>query len=105
MTEAVTAIPGSRVINGRQVPEVGTWVIDPSHAAFEFVARHPDGQAALILGNAWECAETCTGWARQWHARGQGRVGRLAWLTVECLATPALVAAARAILGLAPYSG
>ena len=40
MTEAVTAIPATRVIDGRQVPEVGTWVIDPSHASFEFVARH-----------------------------------------------------------------
>jgi hypothetical protein len=40
MTEAVTITPGNRVINGRQVPEVGTWAIDPSHASFEFVARH-----------------------------------------------------------------
>jgi polyisoprenoid-binding protein YceI len=39
MTEAVTT-PGTRVVNGRQVPEAGTWTIDPSHASFEFVARH-----------------------------------------------------------------
>jgi polyisoprenoid-binding protein YceI len=40
MTEAITATPGTRVVNGRQVPEPGTWAIDPSHASFEFVARH-----------------------------------------------------------------
>jgi polyisoprenoid-binding protein YceI len=40
MAEAVTITPGARFINGRQVPEVGTWAIDPSHASFEFVARH-----------------------------------------------------------------
>ena len=40
MAEAVTITPGTRFINGRQVPEVGTWAIDPSHASFEFVARH-----------------------------------------------------------------
>jgi polyisoprenoid-binding protein YceI len=40
MTEAATATPGTRVVDGRQVPEVGTWAIDPSHASFEFVARH-----------------------------------------------------------------
>src|SRR5215218_8395751 len=40
MAEAVTITPGARFINGRQVPEIGTWTIDPSHAAFEFVARH-----------------------------------------------------------------
>ncbi len=39
MSEAVTT-PGSRVVNGRRVPEVGTWEIDPSHQSFEFVARH-----------------------------------------------------------------
>ena len=39
MSEAV-ATPGTRVVNGRPVPEVGTWEIDPSHASFEFVARH-----------------------------------------------------------------
>jgi polyisoprenoid-binding protein YceI len=40
MTEAITATPDTRVVNGRQVPEPGTWAIDPSHASFEFVARH-----------------------------------------------------------------
>jgi polyisoprenoid-binding protein YceI len=40
MTEAATTTPGTRVVNGRQVPEAGTWTIDPSHASFEFVARH-----------------------------------------------------------------
>jgi polyisoprenoid-binding protein YceI len=40
MAEAVVITPGTRVVNGRQVPEVGTWAIDPSHASFDFVARH-----------------------------------------------------------------
>jgi polyisoprenoid-binding protein YceI len=40
MTEAVSTPAGVRVVNGRQVPQVGTWAIDPSHQAFEFVARH-----------------------------------------------------------------
>ena len=40
MIEAITATPGTRVVNGRQVPEPGTWEIDPSHQSFEFVARH-----------------------------------------------------------------
>ena len=40
MSEGVAATPGVRVVGGRQVPEVGTWEIDPAHAAFEFVARH-----------------------------------------------------------------
>jgi polyisoprenoid-binding protein YceI len=40
MAEAVTITPGTRVMNGRQVPEVGTWAIDASHASFDFVARH-----------------------------------------------------------------
>jgi polyisoprenoid-binding protein YceI len=40
MSEAVRTTPGTRVVDGRVVPEVGTWEIDPSHAAFEFVARH-----------------------------------------------------------------
>jgi polyisoprenoid-binding protein YceI len=39
MSEAVTT-PGTRVVDGRPVPEVGTWEIDPSHQSFEFVARH-----------------------------------------------------------------
>jgi polyisoprenoid-binding protein YceI len=40
MTEAITATPGTRVVDGRQVPAAGTWAIDPSHASFGFVARH-----------------------------------------------------------------
>ena len=40
MSEAITATYGTRVVNGRQVPEAGTWEIDPSHQSFEFVARH-----------------------------------------------------------------
>src|SRR5215208_7511676 len=39
MSEAVTT-PGVRVVNGRPVPEVATWEIDPSHQSFEFIARH-----------------------------------------------------------------
>jgi len=39
MSEVVTN-PGVRVVNGRPVPEPGTWEIDPSHQSFEFVARH-----------------------------------------------------------------
>ena len=39
MRETVTT-PGIRVVDGRQVPEPGDWEIDPSHASFEFVARH-----------------------------------------------------------------
>jgi polyisoprenoid-binding protein YceI len=40
MSQMVTATPGVRVVGGRQVPEVGSYAIDPSHASFEFVARH-----------------------------------------------------------------
>ena len=40
MSEGVGTAPGIRIVNGRQVPEVGVWEIDPAHAAFEFVARH-----------------------------------------------------------------
>jgi polyisoprenoid-binding protein YceI len=40
MSEGVGTAPGIRVVDGRQVPEVGTWEIDPAHASFEFVARH-----------------------------------------------------------------
>jgi polyisoprenoid-binding protein YceI len=40
MSEGVATTPGSRVVDGRLVPEVGVWEIDPSHQAFEFVARH-----------------------------------------------------------------
>ena len=39
MSETVTT-PGVRVVNGRPVPEPGTWEIDPSHQSFEFIARH-----------------------------------------------------------------
>jgi polyisoprenoid-binding protein YceI len=40
MSEGVGTTPGTRVVNGRQVPESGTWEIDPSHQSFEFIARH-----------------------------------------------------------------
>jgi polyisoprenoid-binding protein YceI len=40
MSEGVGTTPGTRVVNGRPVPEVGTWEIDPSHQSFEFIARH-----------------------------------------------------------------
>ena len=40
MTESITATPGTRVVDGRPVPEPGSWEIDPSHQSFEFVARH-----------------------------------------------------------------
>ena len=40
MSEGATATPATRVVDGRQVPEAGTWEIDPSHQAFEFIARH-----------------------------------------------------------------
>jgi len=40
MAEAITITPGTRVINGRQLPQIETWTIDASHASFEFVARH-----------------------------------------------------------------
>jgi polyisoprenoid-binding protein YceI len=40
MSEGVATTPGSRVVNGRVVPEVGVWEIDPSHQSFEFIARH-----------------------------------------------------------------
>jgi polyisoprenoid-binding protein YceI len=39
MSEVVTTV-GTRTVNGRPVPEPGSWEIDPSHASFEFVARH-----------------------------------------------------------------
>ena len=40
MSEGVGTTPGTRVVNGRPVPEVGTWEIDRSHQSFEFIARH-----------------------------------------------------------------
>ena len=48
MSEGVGTAPGVRIVDGRQVPEVATWEIDPSHAAFEFVARH---LMAKVRGN------------------------------------------------------
>jgi polyisoprenoid-binding protein YceI len=39
MSETVTT-PGVHVVDGRPVPEPGSWEIDPSHQSFEFVARH-----------------------------------------------------------------
>ena len=38
MSERVATTPGTRVVDGRQVPEVGTWEIDPSHQSFEFAS-------------------------------------------------------------------
>jgi polyisoprenoid-binding protein YceI len=40
MSEGVGTTPGTRVVDGRQVPEVGKWEIDPSHQSFEWIARH-----------------------------------------------------------------
>jgi polyisoprenoid-binding protein YceI len=40
MSEGVSTTPGTRVVNGRVVPEAGAWEIDPSHQSFEFIARH-----------------------------------------------------------------
>jgi polyisoprenoid-binding protein YceI len=40
MSEGVSTTPGTRVVNGRLVPEAATWEIDPSHQSFEFIARH-----------------------------------------------------------------
>jgi polyisoprenoid-binding protein YceI len=40
MSQAVTTTPGVRVVDGRPVPEPGTWELDPAHQSFEFVARH-----------------------------------------------------------------
>ncbi len=40
MSEGVGTTPGTRVVDGRTVPEAGTWEIDPSHQSFEFIARH-----------------------------------------------------------------
>jgi polyisoprenoid-binding protein YceI len=39
MSEGVQT-PGTRIVDGRPVPEPGTWEIDPSHQSFEFIARH-----------------------------------------------------------------
>lgn len=35
-----TGSPYTRMVDGREVPEVGTWNIDPTHTSIEFVARH-----------------------------------------------------------------
>ena len=43
----VVATPGVRVVDGRPVPEPGTWEVDPAHQSFEFVARH---QMAKVRG-------------------------------------------------------
>jgi polyisoprenoid-binding protein YceI len=40
MSEGVAATPGTRIVNGRQVPEPGRYEIDPAHQSFEWVARH-----------------------------------------------------------------
>jgi polyisoprenoid-binding protein YceI len=40
MAEAVTITPGDPGYQRPPGPEVGTWAIEPSHASFEFVARH-----------------------------------------------------------------
>jgi polyisoprenoid-binding protein YceI len=40
MTEGAASMSGARMVDGRQVPEVGAWEIDPSHQSFEFIARH-----------------------------------------------------------------
>jgi polyisoprenoid-binding protein YceI len=40
MSERAAASPAVREVNGRQVPVPGTWVIDPAHSSFEFVALH-----------------------------------------------------------------
>ncbi|HEX3211578.1 MAG TPA: YceI family protein [Actinomycetota bacterium] len=40
MSEGGSATPGTRVVDGRLVPEAGIWEIDPSHQSFEFIARH-----------------------------------------------------------------
>lgn len=37
MSEAAVA---AREVDGRTVPAAGTWVPDPAHSSFEFVARH-----------------------------------------------------------------
>jgi polyisoprenoid-binding protein YceI len=40
MSEGVAATPGTRIVNGRQVPEPGRYEIDPAHQSFEWIARH-----------------------------------------------------------------
>ena len=49
MSEGVGTTPGTRIVDGRQVPEVGTWEIDPSHQSFEFIAqKRPDMLEAIV---------------------------------------------------------
>jgi polyisoprenoid-binding protein YceI len=48
MSEGVATVPGTRIVDGRPVPEPGSWEIDPSHQSFEFVARH---LMAKVRGN------------------------------------------------------
>jgi polyisoprenoid-binding protein YceI len=40
MSEAAAAASAIREVNGRKIPAVGTYEIDPAHSSFEFVARH-----------------------------------------------------------------
>jgi polyisoprenoid-binding protein YceI len=40
MSEGAATTPGVRVVNGRPVPEPGTWENDPSHQSFELIAPH-----------------------------------------------------------------
>jgi polyisoprenoid-binding protein YceI len=40
MTDQLTARQGVRAVDGRELPEVGTWAIDQSHTSVEFVGRH-----------------------------------------------------------------
>jgi len=60
MSETSAASEGARVVDGRPVPPAGTWVIDPAHSSFEFVARHlmakVRGRFATFSGTA-EIAE------------------------------------------------
>src|SRR4051812_30074717 len=40
MTDTTTSTSATRVVDGRTVPAVGTWSVDPSHSRVGFVARH-----------------------------------------------------------------
>lgn len=37
---SVTATTATRTTDGQELPQVGTWVIDPAHSTVEVVARH-----------------------------------------------------------------
>lgn len=39
-TEKTKTTESTRMVDGRDVPVVGTWIIDPQHTQAEFVARH-----------------------------------------------------------------